>query len=55
MNCYVCAQSDKQQIAVGVCRFCGVALCTEHVADVQKHNQGGMHYTCNHRIAAIAK
>ena len=54
MNCYVCAQSGQQQMAAGLFRFCSVGLCTDHVADVQKHDQGGMHYPCNHRIAATA-
>ena len=54
MNCYVCVQSGQEQTAAGICRFCSVALCASHMADVQKHNQGGMHYTCNHRIAVTA-
>ena len=54
MNCYVCGQLGHQRMAAGTCRFCSVALCADHIADVQKQNQGGMHYTCNHWIAATA-
>ena len=54
MNCYVCGQSGQQHMAAGIYHFCSVALCAEHIADVQKHDQGGMHYTSNHRIAATA-
>ena len=53
MNCYVCSRSGKQEAANGICRYCGIALCAEHLADLQKHNQGGMHYPCNHRVAAL--
>lgn len=35
MNCYVCVQSGQEQTAVGICRFCSVALCADHMADVQ--------------------
>ena len=52
MNCYVCAQSGKQQAGVGLCGFYGIVLCAERVADVQKHNQSGMDYTSNHHIPA---
>ena len=41
MNCYVCSRSGKQEAANGICRYCGIALCAEHLADLQKHNQAG--------------
>ena len=50
MNCYVCAGGGKEQVAVGVCRFCSIALCMAHLEEAQTHTQGGMRLTCNHAV-----
>ena len=50
MNCYICAGGDKEQVAVGVCRFCSITLCMAHLEEAQTHTQGGMRLTCNHAV-----
>lgn len=50
MNCYVCARADKEETAVAICRFCSVALCVAHLAELQRVNQGGISWTCDHKM-----
>ena len=50
MNCYVCAKQGKEQSAVALCRSCSVALCMDHLAELQTHSRGGMKYGCNHSL-----
>jgi hypothetical protein len=30
MNCYECKQNGSERDAIGLCRHCGAALCSEH-------------------------
>jgi hypothetical protein len=33
MNCFVCAQSGVEQVAVGLCHCCSAGLCNEHTLE----------------------
>lgn len=48
MRCYMCAREGRKEEATGLCRHCQVALCMRHLSEAEDHNQGGMHWTCNH-------
>lgn len=50
MDCYVCACEGEEKKAVALCRHCSVALCMNHLEDLQTHTQGGMRYGCKHRV-----
>ena len=47
MNCHECARAGIERPAVGVCRFCYVGLCKEHV--VASFRSAVMpQYSCEH-------
>jgi len=50
MDCYVCARAGRKETAVAICRHCNVALCMTHLAELQGVNQGGMSWTCDHKM-----
>jgi hypothetical protein len=48
MNCHECARVGIERPAVGVCRFCSVGLCKEHI--VASFRSTVMpQYSCEHR------
>lgn len=49
MNCYLC-EGDRPRPAVAICPSCQIGLCKEHRIEMRSHNQGGVRWTCNHRI-----
>jgi hypothetical protein len=50
MNCYVCASSGNRELAVGVCRACGVGLCLAHHRESVEHpGPGGTFLSCIHQ------
>jgi hypothetical protein len=48
VNCYLHALADKEMPAVAICRNCGVALCLEHLEELQASRRGGMDMGCTH-------
>lgn len=56
MKCYVCLMEvGVPKEMVGVCRFCGVAVCAGHFAETARMTHGGMHYTCTHSVPTSAQ
>lgn len=56
MKCYVCLMEvGVPKEMVGVCKFCGVALCGGHFTEAARVAQGGMRYTCNHSFPTSAQ
>ena len=48
MNCHECARVGVERPALGLCRFCMVALCKEHV--VASYQSAVVpQYRCEHR------
>lgn len=42
MHCYVCAQENRETVAIATCIVCGMALCQEHLvrADIDMWEGG---------------
>jgi hypothetical protein len=36
MNCYVCAQTQVERAAVGLCHNCSAALCGDHAIETSQ-------------------
>lgn len=49
MNCHECAMSRSDRPAVGLCRFCSVALCKEHLVEAYRHPPTVPTYSCAHQ------
>ena len=51
MNCFVCAQEQRDTVAVAVCRHCGAAMCLRHVRkEASSSRPGAMSTTCTHDL-----
>lgn len=56
MKCYACLiEVGAVKEMVGICKFCGVACCAGHFAEVARVTQGGAHYACNHSFPTPAQ
>jgi Uncharacterized protein conserved in archaea (DUF2180) len=60
MNCYVCAERGLTTAAVGICPYCRIGLCVDHLHEARADpTKGGTHATCLHEtlgapLAAVA-
>src|ERR671936_150501 len=59
MNCYRCAERGLTAAAVGICPYCRIGLCVEHLHEARADpTKGGTHATCLHEtlgaLAAVA-
>lgn len=56
MKCYVCLMEvGVPKEMVGLCKFCGVAVCAGHFAETARVTQGGMRYACHHSFPTSAQ
>lgn len=56
MKCYVCMiDVGVPKEMVGLCKFCGVAVCAGHFTEASRETQGGMSYACNHSFPTAAQ
>jgi hypothetical protein len=55
MECYECAIRGEAVAAIATCRYCGVGLCLEHLAEAQRHRPGGTLFGCPHDLNAAGR
>lgn len=47
MDCHECARTGTERAAVGICRFCSVGLCKDHLV-AAFHARTVPQYGCDH-------
>jgi hypothetical protein len=47
MNCHECARAGNERPAIGLCRFCSVGLCKDHLV-ASFHGSVWPQYACDH-------
>ncbi len=52
MNCFECAKVNDTVAAVGVCKYCGVGLCLDHLIEAGGYRVGGTVMGCGHNLPA---
>lgn len=52
MTCHECSRSGVDRPAVGLCRFCMVGLCKQHLREVYNNPPAVPQYACKHEPAA---
>ena len=52
LACDRCATGGRERAATARCRFCGFALCSEHLAEALRPEQRAMGLGCRHIYVA---
>jgi len=55
MDCYECALRGRSSRAVALCQNCGVAVCMEHLAELQASKPSGTGVGCPHVLPVPTK